>query len=73
MKISVESKNIDDDFISAFSFNTGNLIEKIINEKTNNINEENKFLQAKILGFYHDVEDNIIKEKYKKYFNITVH
>lgn len=38
--------------ISAFAFNTGRLIEKIIIEHTNNLQEKNKILEAKIMQWY---------------------
>lgn len=72
MKIIVESENIDNEFISAFSYNTGKIIEKVIDEKTNNIMYENQILQAKILDFYHQISNLSIKEQYKNYFNIVV-
>lgn len=38
--------------ITAFAFKTGKLIEEIIAEETNNLLEDNRILQAKILQWY---------------------
>lgn len=40
--------------ISAFAFKTSQEIEKFIIRETNNLEEENQMLQAKILKFYTD-------------------
>jgi hypothetical protein len=41
-----------DEIISAFAFDTGRKIEKIIKEQTNNLEEQNRFLEAKIMQWY---------------------
>ena len=41
--------------ISAFAFHTGKEIERIINETTDNLKEENMLLEAKILSFRHKI------------------
>jgi hypothetical protein len=56
----------DDQFISAFAFETGKKIEKLITERTNNIEERNQELESKILEWYSDTGD----EQFANYFNI---
>ncbi len=68
----------EDENISAFAFKTGRLIEDLINKETNNLKEENKLLQARILNFYCKLNDNVevyyytpdLVQEYKEYFNI---
>lgn len=54
--------------ISAFAFKTGMMIEQLINEKTNNLEQENRLLQAKILNWFAQTKD----QEFKKYFNINI-
>ncbi len=58
-----------DENISAFACNTGKLIEKIIDEATDNIAEENRQLKGKIMQWYAQTKD----EDFKEYFGITSH
>lgn len=41
-----------DEIISAFAFDTGRKIEILIREQTNNLEEQNKLLEAKIMQWY---------------------
>ncbi len=41
-----------DEIISAFAFDTGKKIESLIKEQTNNLEEQNKLLEAKIMQWY---------------------
>ena len=41
-----------DEIISAFAFDTGRKIESLIKEQTNNLEEQNKILEAKIMQWY---------------------
>jgi len=68
-----------DKIISAFAFDTGRLIEKIIDERTNNLFDQKQELEALILGFYNKLSTNIISDQlsiediillYKEYFKI---
>ena len=61
--------NEDNKTISAFAFNTGRLIEDLIIKETNNLQEENRMLQAKILDWYGMTQD----DKFKEYFGIKTH
>ena len=67
----------ENDRISAFAFRTGREIENLINDTTHNLREENQYLQAKILGFYYEIENMdsevafYIQDLYKEYFNIN--
>lgn len=60
-------KSEENESISAFAFKTGKMIEGLIIEKTNNLEEENRFLQAKILNWFGKTKD----QEFAKYFNIT--
>ena len=55
-----------DDIISAFAFKTGREIEKIIQEETGYLFEENQFLKAKILRWYANTKD----KEFLKFFEI---
>lgn len=55
--------------ISAFAFNTGHLIETLINEQNDNLNDRIKLNEAKILGFYQELKEPS-KSKYAEYFGI---
>jgi len=57
-----------DEIISAFAFSTGKKIEELIIEQTNNLQETNKHLEAKILQWW---TDNGRDEKFAEYFEIT--
>lgn len=57
---------MDNDFISAFAFNTGRQIEQLIKEQTNNLEERNQILEAKILDWYAKNKD----EKFAEHFGI---
>ena len=56
-----------DEIISAFAFKTGKLIEELIKEQTNNLQERNQMLEAKILQWYTKSKD----EDFAKHFGIT--
>jgi len=64
-KIIVEHS--EEDNISAFAFNTGVLIEKLIAEQTNNLKERCQLLEAKILQY----SSMTLDPNFKLYFNIT--
>ena len=53
MKISVETGDYREDIISAFAYSTGKLIEELIKERTCNLVDVNKLLEAKILQWFH--------------------
>ena len=55
-----------DEIISAFAFNTGRQIEELIKEQTNNLQERNQMLEAKILDWYVKSKD----EKFAEHFGI---
>jgi len=57
---------MDNDFISAFAFNTGRQIEELIKEQTDNLQERNQMLEAKILDWYAKSRD----EKFAEHFGI---
>lgn len=67
---------MDNDIISAFAYNTGKEIEKIIHEQVDNIQETNKLLMGKILDFRQKIllnsglSDFSILAKYDEYFQI---
>lgn len=68
MTITIESDNFENEYISAFAYTIGKSIEEVIKEKTNNLEEENNILQAKILSFkgYNN------KEEYYNHFGINI-
>lgn len=49
MEITIKSDNYKEEGISAFSYNLGKLIEEVIKEETNNLKDNNKLLEAKLL------------------------
>jgi hypothetical protein len=55
-----------DEIISAFAFQTGKEIEKLINERTNNLQDENEILIARILRWYEITKD----PEFAKHFGI---
>lgn len=57
---------MDNNFISSFAFNTGKQIEKLVKEHTNNLQERNQMLEAKILDWYAKSKD----EKFAEHFEI---
>ncbi len=57
---------MDNNFISSFAFNTGKQIEKLVKEQTNNLQERNQMLEAKILDWYAKSKD----EKFAEHFGI---
>lgn len=71
-----------DENISAFSFNTGKIIEKFINETNNNLEKEYKQLQAQVLDFRNKIKYECMEIPYKyneeflkqfdKHFNIQI-
>ena len=58
---------MDNEIISAFAFKTGRQIEQIIKEQTDNLQEINQMLEAKILQWYMKSKD----EEFAEYFGIT--
>jgi hypothetical protein len=72
-KIDMENKEI-----SAFAFNTGRLIEDLINKETSNLKHTNQMLEAKILDFYCKIKDMDsselynIEDTYRDYFSIKI-
>ena len=67
-----ETKNRDNEAISAFAFHTGRRIEQMVIEATNNLQEQNNLLQAKIFQYRQDVLKGDLKatELYDKHFGI---
>jgi hypothetical protein len=57
----------EDKPISAFAYNMGREVERIINEHTNNLENDNIMLQAKIMQWY---ADNGKDAKFAKFFGI---
>ena len=53
--------------ISAFAFKTGNKIEMLIKEQTENLEGKNRITEAKILQWYAKTKD----EEFAKHFGIT--
>ena len=56
-----------DEIISAFAFKTGNKIENLIKEQTENLEGRNRIIEAKILQWYAKTKD----EEFAKHFGIT--
>ena len=68
-KITVESSG-ESDIISAFAYNTGRIIEKLIAEETDNLKARCQLLEAKILDYSRKTTDL----NFKEYFGImTMH
>jgi hypothetical protein len=59
--------NKKDEAISAFAFNTGITIEKLIQEQTENLEGRNRITEAKILQWYTKTKD----EEFAKHFGIV--
>ena len=53
-----------DEIISAFAFKTGKLIEELIKEQTNNLQERNQILEAKILQWHVKSKDKDFAEHF---------
>ena len=56
-----------EEIISAFAFKTGNKIENLIKEQTENLEGRNRIIEAKILQWYAKTKD----EEFAKHFGIT--
>jgi len=56
--------------ISAFAFNLAEEIEKVITERTNNLEHQNQILEAKILQFYQKMPIGHSKVLYAIHFGI---
>jgi len=69
-KLSFEYDETGKSIISAFAYNTGHLIEELIKNETNSLKERNQLYEAKILGFYNELQEPT-KSKYAEYFGIT--
>ena len=67
----LEEKLIDshksDEVISAFAFNIGRTIEKLIQEQTENLEDKNRITEAKILQWYTKTKD----EEFAEHFGIV--
>jgi|GEM_PF-2714171 len=57
-----------DNVISAFSFAMGKKIEELIIDQTNNLQERNRLLEARILQWYMKTKD----KEFAAYFEITI-
>ena len=57
----------NNEIISAFAFKTGKHIEQLIKEQTDNLQERNNMLEAKILNWYAQTKD----EKFAEFMGIT--
>lgn len=68
-KLSFEYDESGKSGISAFAYNIGHLVEELIKHETNNLKEKNQLNEAKILGFYNELQEPV-KSKYAKYFGI---
>ena len=55
------------EIISAFAFKTGKQIEQLIKEQTDNLQERNQMLEARILDWYAQTRD----EKFAEFMGIT--
>ena len=53
-----------DEIISAFAFDTGRKIENLIKEQTNNLEYQNKILEAKIMQWYTKDRDPAFAEHF---------
>ena len=62
MEITIKTDNVENESISAFAYTMGKSIETVLNEKTNNLEEENRMLQAKILDFKNKLKQ-VVTEK----------
>lgn len=58
------------DVISAFAFNTGKLIEKLIDERTQNLEDKYKVLEAKVMHYYMTMPDGEAKSQFGGFFGI---
>ena len=56
-----------EEIISAFAFETGNKIENLIKEQTENLEGKNRIIESKILQWYAKTKD----EEFAKHFGIT--
>ena len=67
-----------DEIISAFAFKTGKEIERVINSEIKNTLYENQMMKARILEFYHILQngcgisdESAILINYKEHFNLN--
>jgi len=67
MEITIKTDNVENESISAFAYTMGKSIEKVLNEKTNNLEEENRILQAKILDFRSKIKEDWLELPNYKY------
>lgn len=71
-------KNRSEEAISAFAYNTGRLMEHIVDSRIGSIKEENEVLRAKILEYRNKLAmdindktvDDILVEEYEIFFGI---
>lgn len=66
-KINSINKDWRDEDISAFAFNLGKEIEKIINHRTDNLESTNRHLESKILSWFAKTKD----PKFADFFDIN--
>lgn len=62
----LEEVKIDDEHISAFAFDLGRQIEAVINDRTDNLEANNKIIEAKLIQWYAKSGD----EEFAKHFGI---
>lgn len=63
---------IEDEQISAFAFNTGRLIEHIVNTMNDNLKEENDTMRGRIMSFRLKIWDKGLREAYDRHFGINI-
>lgn len=57
----------ENEIISDFAFKTGKQIEQFIKEQTDNLQQRNQILEARILNWYTQTKD----EKFAEFMGIT--
>lgn len=72
-KIIFEQEYNETDIISVFAFNTGTMIERIIDEQTQGLENKYKSLGAKIMNYYMQLPEGEEKSKFGGYFGIIRH
>lgn len=68
-KLTFEYNQSEGSAISAFAYDVGRLIEKLVEERVGNLIERNKLNEGKILEFYQKLEEPL-KSEYAEYFGI---
>lgn len=59
------------EIISAFAFKTGQAIEKIVNDRTNDLEEHNRRLEALILSYRQSIEDVDELVRFDRHFYVV--